>query len=456
MATGEYVGFLDHDDELTADALYEVIKLLNKHPDADMIYSDEDKIDQHGNAFDPFFKPDWSPDLLLGQMYTCHFTMYRTSLIRILGGFRQGFEGSQDHDMALRLSEKTTSIYHVSKVLYHWRATAGSTALNFFEKGYAMEAGRKAVAEALSRRGLAGSVEAVPDYPGCFRIHYSLGEKPLISIIIPTRDNADVLANCLQSIFTRTRYPNFEVIVVDNGSVEKKTEALLSQWQTTEPHRFFVVSLNIPFNYSRLNNFGVVQSKGELLVFLNNDIEVLTEDWLTEMAGFVTQSSNGAIGVKLLYPDLSIQHAGVVLGMGGIAGHAFKFFANTDEGYFRRLFVASNVSAVTGACLMIRRNLFESLGGFDETLAVAFNDVDLCIRVREKGFKNVLIPYVCLIHHESISRGEEDTEEKEQRFVSEINIMQTRWREKLFMDPYYNINLTLNREDYSLRDFDNE
>jgi len=451
LATGEYVALLDHDDELAPDALYENAVLLNVHPEADFIYSDEDKISEDGDRNSPFFKPDWSPDTLLSQMYTCHLGVYRTSLIKEIGGFREGFEGSQDYDLVLRFTERTKNIYHIPKILYHWRAISESTASDAQSKGYAHEAGLKAIEEALLRRGEDAWVDGIDNFPHLYKVHYKLKHKPLISIIIPTRDYADVLGICLDSIFKKSTYQKFEVVIIDNGSIEQKTFNLFSKWERKEPERFQVKRLDIPFNYSKLNNEGVRLSKGELVLLLNNDIEVITPNWLEEMAGQAVRSNIGVVGAKLLYPDNTVQHAGVILGIGGVAGHGHKGFQNKEPGYFGALFKITNVSAVTGACLMVRKELFESVKGLDEELMVAFNDVDFCLKVKRKGLFNINLAHVELYHHESKSRGYEDTLEKQERFKSEILLMQKRWGDILTSDPFYSPNLTLEREDFELK-----
>jgi O-antigen biosynthesis protein len=450
LATGEYIALLDNDDELTPDALYENAMVLNQQPETDMIYSDEDKIDELGERFAPFFKPDWSPDTFLSQMYTCHFGVYRAEIIREIGGFRIGLEGSQDYDLVLRFTERTRNIYHIPKILYHWRTIAESTAANPNSKKYAFVAGAKAIQEALDRRGDGGSVEQVENYPGQYRVHYPVKGNPLISIIIPTRDMPKILDTCLKSVFEKTLYSNYEVIVIDNGSVQPQTFKIFNKWQQKEPIRFRTLRLDIPFNYSRLNNEAVKTAKGELIVLLNNDIEVVSPNWLEEMAGQAQRPSIGAVGSLLLYPDDTVQHAGVILGIGGIASHSHKGVDKKSPGYFGRLLIVANCAAVTGACLMVKRILYEKVGGLDEQLKVAYNDIDFCLKITQAGYLNVFIPQVRLYHHESKSRGFEDTVEKLERFHGEVNIFKTRWGTLINNDPYYNPNLTLEREDFSV------
>ena len=394
MANGEFVALLDHDDELTYDALYENIKLLNEHPDADVIYSDEDKISTTGERHSPFFKPDWSPDMLMSQMYTCHLSVYRKSIVQEVGGFRVGYEGSQDFDLMLRVSEKTNKIYHIPKILYHWRTIPTSTAMNSSSKNYTHLAGLRALEDTIKRRGLDARVESIDGYSNVFLVRYNASRNPKISIIIPTRDMTSTLSSCLNSIFEKTAYMNFEVIIIDNGSEDPSILELYTYWRNREPDRFKVIEYNIPFNYSKLNNFGVQKSSGELILLLNNDVEVITPDWLDEMAGQAIRSNVGAVGACLYYPDNTLQHGGVITGLGGIAGHSHKHFSADQPGYFCRLKVVSNYSAVTAACLMIKKKTYEEVGGLEEELQVAFNDVDFCLKVKEKGYNNVWLPHV--------------------------------------------------------------
>jgi glycosyltransferase involved in cell wall biosynthesis len=450
LATGVYVALLDHDDELTPDALYEVVSLINRQPDTDMIYSDEDKIDAQGRRHSPFFKPDWSPDTFLSLMYTCHVGVYRTALVRQIGGFRMGFEGSQDYDLVLRLTEHTEEIRHIPRVLYHWRSIPASSAANFQSKNYAQDAALQAIREALQRRGEDALVEPIDGLSGRYRVRYRLQGRPLVSIIIPTRDLSALLENCLKSIFNKTAYDRFEVIIVDNGSREPETLDLFRRWTQKEPDRFRVVPFPIPFNFPALINEGVRNAGGDLVLLLNNDIEVVSEDWLTEMAAQAMRPRVGAVGAKLLYPDDTVQHGGVVLGIGGIAGHSHKYFSNERPGYFDRLRITANYAAVTAACLMIKKERLLDVGGFDEALPVAFNDVDFCIRLLKTGYYNLCLTHLKIYHHESITRGPEDTIAKQVRFRGEIDLMEARWGSLLKNDPFYSPHLTRFREDYSI------
>lgn len=451
LATGEFVALLDHDDVLRPEALYEVVFLLNRHPEADMIYSDEDKIDEVGNRRDPFFKPDWSPDSFLTRMYTCHLGVYRRSIINEIGGFRAGYEGSQDYDFVLRFTEKTDRIFHIPKILYHWRIHQQSAASGTEAKPYAYEAAKKALSDALERRGEPGSVKDAA-YLGHYNIRYEIHGSPKVSIIIPTRDLGKILNQCLESIFNKSTYPNYEVILIDNGSTEEETKDVISYWLKQESARFYCHRLDIPFNFSKLNNHGASHASGEFLLFLNNDTEVITPDWIEAMLEQAQRKSIGAVGAFLLYPDDTIQHAGVVVGLGALAGHVFNATPSDSPGYFGQLLTINNYSAVTAACLMCRREVFEAVNGFNEDLAVALNDIDLCLKIMEKGYRNLTTPNAKLYHHESKSRGYEDSPEKQARFQAECDYMKQRWSEIYQNDPYYNPNLSRQHGDYRIRE----
>ncbi|NJO47850.1 MAG: tetratricopeptide repeat protein [Oscillatoriales cyanobacterium RM2_1_1] len=436
LATGEFIALLDHDDVLTPEALYEVVLLLNQHPEADMIYSDEDKMDQYGQRIFPYFKPDWCPDSFLSRMYTCHLGVYRRSILNQIGNFRMGFEGSQDYDLVLRFTEQTEKIFHIPKILYSWRQHEDSTAFDPSSKLYAYKAAEKAITEAFLRRGENGKI--ISDHvnlPGQYTIRYEIEDYKLVSIIIPTRNLGQTLDQCLRSIFEKSTYPNYEVIVIDNGSDEPETLGIFEYWEEKEPERFKYYELDIPFNYPKINNFGVKKASGDFIVLLNNDTEVVTPDWLEAMVEQAQRPSIGAVGALLLYPDDTIQHAGVVLGIGGVAGHSHKGFPAINSGYYNQLTTVNNYSAVTGACLMCRREVYEQVGGLDETLAVAFNDVDFCLKLIKQGYRNICLPYAVLYHYESKSRGYEDTPEKEARFKQESKLMKQRWGELLKNDP---------------------
>ena len=449
LATGEYVALLDHDDVLAPDALYHVALAVSGNPDLDFLYSDEDKIDDDGHRSEPYFKPDWSPDSLLARMYTGHLAVFRRSLMTQLGGFRLGFEGSQDYDLVLRATERTDRIRHIPRVLYHWRIHPASTASSAASKDYAYEAGRRALEEALARRGEPGRVEQLPQ-PGTYAVRYLLRKPEKISIVVPTRDHGDDVERCLASVFARPTYPDFEVVLVDNGSTDPASLATFARWSAAEP-RVRVLRYDVPFNFAAINNHAVHHSDGAYLLFLNNDTRVVTPDWLEALAEQVQRPSIGAAGAKLLYPDGTIQHAGVVTGIGGVAGHVHKYADGGTGGYFNILRTVNNYSALTGACLMLRREAFQRAGGFDEALGIAFNDVDLCLKLRALGLYNVYLPHVVLVHDESRSRGYEDTAAKQARYAREAGIMQERWHVERHNDPHYSPHLTLEAEDFSLR-----
>ncbi len=452
IASGDFIALLDHDDELARTALYEIVKLLNAYPDADMIYTDEDKMGVNGDRHSPYFKPDWSPDLILSHMYTCHLGVYRKRIVDQLGGFRKGFEGSQDYDLVLRFTELTTHIYHLPKILYHWRSIPESTASGSGAKNYTHYAGVKALEDTLNRRGIDGRVSEIEGYPNMYQIHYNLRAEPLVSIIIPTKDGSGILDTCLESIVSKTSYSNFEIIIIDNGSKEEETFSVFHKWEQYLNKRIKIITLDIPFNYSRINNNAVEVSNGSLILLLNNDIEIISPNWLSEMVSYSLREKTGAVGVKLYYPDRTIQHSGVIMGLGGVAGHAFRTCNELDPGYFGMLLTNRNCSVVTAACLMIRKELFEEVGGLEEELSVAFNDVDFCLKLLEKGYYNVCLNSVSLYHYESKTRGAEDTVEKKARFMKEIDYMLTKWPEYIKADPYYNINLSLGSDrSYSLK-----
>ena len=450
LVDAPWVALLDHDDVLTPDALLAVAGEIAAHPDAQFIYSDEDKLDDAGVRNTPFFKPDFSPELLRAQNYLNHLSVHRTQNVRDAGGWRKGFEGSQDYDLNLRTLERLppSAVRHIPRVLYHWRAVAGSTALAIGEKDYAVVAGLRALREHVDRMEWDATAGMVPGLP-FYRVRYHLPEPaPLVSVIIPTRDRADLLGACVDSMLAHTDHPNFEILIADNGSVEPATFALFARL-TADP-RVRVVETPGPFNYSRINNEAVAQSRGELVCLLNNDIEVITPGWLSEMAGWALQPRIGCVGAKLYYPNDTIQHAGVTLGLGGVAGHPHKHRARADLGYFGRAAVHHDVSAVTAACLLIRREVWDELGGLDERLSVAFNDVDFCLRVREAGYRNIFTPFAELYHHESPSRGEDVAPEKRARFVAEVEFMHETWAWAMKLDPFYSPSLTRERDDYSL------
>jgi glycosyltransferase involved in cell wall biosynthesis len=450
IATGEFIALLDHDDLLTPDALYEVVLLLNRYPDADMIYSDEDKLSEDGKLVEPFFKPDWCPDSFLSRMYTCHLGVYRHSLINQIGGFRVGYEGSQDYDLVLRLTEKTEKIYHIPKVLYHWRLHSGSASSSVTAKPYAYQAAQRALTDAIDRRDVKGRVLEIPDFPGCYTIRYEILNYKLVSIIIPTKNLGSLLDKCLKSIFNKSLYPNYEVIVIDNGSTEIDTVEIINTWKNKEPKRFKSYHLDIPFNYSIINNFAALKAQGEFLLFLHSDTEVITPDWIDAMVEQAQRDSIGAVGALLLYPNNSIQHSGVVIGLCGIAGHTHRYFPSYTISHFGQVKTINNFSALSGACLMCRREVFELVGRFNEDITSIYSDIDLCLEIFKKGYRNIYVPHVSLYHHESRSWQQADASKNQIHFLKEIEYLQTKWKDFINHDPCYSPNLTRELEDYSI------
>jgi GT2 family glycosyltransferase len=436
LAGGEWVGFLDHDDLLEPDALFHNVKWLQDHRDADLIYSDEDKLTEQG--FDlPIFKPDWSPDYFLSCNYICHFTLIRCELMRKIGGFRSEFDGAQDYDLFLRITEQTNRIDHVPRVLYHWRRSLTSTADNIRRKPGSLETGRLALEAYLERQQESGHV-TVDWRTHAYWIKRQLTEAKKISIIIPARDRVDLLARCLESLTSKTSYAPYEIVVVDNDSQSEEARAYFSHFK----HR--LLRYSGPFNFSAMNNFAVEQTDSPWLLFLNNDTEVIEGDWLTMMAEHVQRPEVGAVGPRLLYPDDTVQHAGIVVGVGGIAEHAFRGLPAEAPGVCRQLQTTRNYSAVTGACLLTRREVFDEVGGFDEErLPVTFSDVDLCLKMRRAGYRVVYTPFAKLYHHESGTR-------RPAVEPLETEVMRERWPDVLEHDPYYNPNLSRERADFSL------
>ena len=452
IATGEFVALLDNDDELAINAFYEVVKMLNENPELDLIYSDEDKIDMDGNRSDPAFKPDWSPDLLLGTNYISHLGVYRRSILEEIGGFRKGYEGSQDYDLVLRFTEKTTKerIKHIPKVLYYWRMLPTSTAVDQGSKGYAFEAGLRAVQDALVRREINGHATHGAAN-GLYDVYYDIESEKLVSIIIPTKNGYKDVQRCVSSIIEKTTYQNYEIIMADNGSTDPKMHELYAEFEKQLPGRFFVESIDIPFNFSTINNRAAKKAHGEYLLFLNNDTEVITENWLTLMVSFAQQERIGCVGAKLLYPNNTVQHAGVILGLGGVAGHGHYGYPHGDLGYFGRLAINVNYSAVTAACLLMKKADFDAVGGFEEAFTVAFNDVDLCLKVQALGRDNVWLHEAELYHFESQTRGYDDKGKKKKRFEQEKVMMEEKWGPLIENDPFYNPNLTRDIPNFSLR-----
>jgi len=450
MARGPYIALLDHDDELAKHALYFVVNEINRHPDAPIIYSDEDKLDPDGFRIDPYFKPDFGIDLLRSHNFVSHFGVYRTDLLREIKGFREDRVGSQDWDLVLRCLEHidTDKIRHIPRVLYHWRMTSESTSANVGNKNYAVVAGENALKDHLTKAEPGAEVLDGPAM-GAFRIRYPITHPTKVSILIPTRDSADLLSTCVDSILTHTDYPDYEIRILDNGSQEPATLDLFDRY-SNHP-RIHIDKHPGPFNFSAINNAAAKVASGEVLLFLNNDMEVKDGDWLRELVSHALRPGVGPVGAKLLFPDGYVQHAGVVLGMGGIAAHAFKYLHHLNPGHIGRAGIIQNYSAVTAACMAIRKDRFLELGGFDEEhLGVAYNDIDFCLRAGEAGLRTVFTPYACLIHHESASRGLENNDAKKQRWEAESDIMKQRWAKYIANDPFYNPALTLLKEDFSL------
>lgn len=450
ISSGEYIGLFDHDDLLHPSVLFEAVKTINEK-DADMVYTDEVTFegDDVTNIVNFAFKPDYAPDTLRSYNYICHFTVFSRELMQKAGGgFNNRFDGSQDYDLILRLTENAKNIVHIPKALYFWRSHAASTASSISAKPYIIESAHKALAEHLQRQGLKGEVQDGVA-PSIYKIKYEIKDEPLVSIIIPNKDHTDDLDICLQSIFNKSTYKNYEIIIIENNSTEEET---FEYYEKIKQHeKVQVVYWEQEFNYSAINNFGVQYAKGEHILLLNNDVEIINEDWLEQMVMFSQRSDVGAVGAKLYYSDDTIQHAGVIVGVGGVAGHSHKYFDRNNPGFMARASIIQNLSACTAACLMIPRKVYEEVGGLEEGYAVAFNDVDLCMKIRDKGYLIVYTPYTELYHYESKSRGFEDTPAKVARFNSEINRFKARWGKELEAgDPYYNPNLTLAREDFSL------
>lgn len=442
LASGEYVALLDHDDELHPLALFEVVKAINANPAWKLVFSDEDKIDEAGVRSSPYFKADWNYDLLLSQNCVSHLGVYDTELMRRAGGFRKGYEGSQDHDLTLRCIEllEPAEVGHIPKVLYHWRMVEGSTARGVSEKNYAATAGCRSIADHQQRIGTGAEVEIT--LHGYYRVRYALPEPaPRVSLIIPTRDKVELLRMCIESIVQKTEYDDYEILVVDNQSSEPDALKYLAELECRDKIR--VLRYDQPFNFSAINNFAARQASGQVLGLVNNDIEVFDGGWLREMASHACRPGVGAVGCMLYYPDDTIQHAGVLIGLHGVAGHIGVGQPRGSHGYFGRGRLAQNLSAVTAACLLIRKEVFDEVGGLDEGLRVAFNDIDFCLRVRAAGYRNVWTPHAELYHHESASRGAEDTPAKQQRFRQEVDFMYARWGDSLQGDPAYSPNLTL-------------
>ncbi len=451
LASGDFCALLDHDDTLHTHALAHVVNALTTKPFAKIIYSDEDKIDEQGVRMDPHFKSDWNRDLLYSHNYISHLGVYKRSLMMQIGGFRVGYEGSQDYDLLLRCVEncKNHEIVHIPHILYHWRAIEGSTAASASSKSYTEDAGIKALEDHFSNTKVDVTV-SLGLLPNTYKVNWQIpnGKYPLVSLLIPTRDGVDLLSACVESILQKTTYPNFEILILDNQSQRAETFAFFRE--ISKNSRVRIIKYDFPFNFSGINNYGATFANGEILGFINNDVEVINPEWLTELATHVCRKEIGCVGAKLYFENDTIQHGGIILGVGGIAGHSHKYYNREHPGYFSRLNLVQNLSAVTAAVQLVRKDVFLQVGGLNEALSVAFNDVDFCLKVDRAGYRNLWTPYAELYHYESISRGEDISGAKKIRFEKENELMRKKWGVKLKNDPYYNPNLTLTQENFTI------
>lgn len=472
LATGDFIGFLDHDDLLSKDALYEVVKSINENKDADFIYTDEDKVDNNGNFFEPYFKPDYSPETLECNNYITHFVVVKKELIDKAGTLRDEFNGAQDFDFVLRATKNAKKVIHISKILYHWRVSKSSTAYVADSKPYAYEAGLNVIKEYLKENNKKAEVEFGQDVPGIYKIKYDIIENPKVSILIPNKDNINLLKTCITSILKLTTYKNYEIIIIENNSEKEETFKYYTELIKTNKIKILNYNKNTildsnserevkiksnfendnEFNYSKLINFGVKNCDGEYILQLNNDTKLLSKDWLEFLVGYAQNKEIGACGARLYFEDKTIQHAGIIVGISGIAGNALVNLPYGKHAYFGRESATRNVSAVTGACLLCRRELYEEVGFMDEEkFKVAFNDVDFCLKLMEKGYRNLYIPYVELFHYESKTRGYEHSKNQEKRFNLECENFKEKWKDFLEKgDPYYNKNFTRNTCNYDI------
>lgn len=446
LASGEFVALLDHDDELAQDALYHFVDALNHHPAADLFYSDEDHLDELGLRSDPFFKPDWSPDLILSENYVCHLMVFRRSLCDEVGGFRSEVDLSQDHDLLLRMSAKAHEIVHIPRILYHWRTDVYSITRASSRQKQAEESSRRTVEDFLLASGIAASVEPGV-IPARWRIRYPIPGGAKVRIVMPCGGNTELLERCLESIADKTDYPHYEIVVLDNSRLTK-VEKFVRGWRRRGLELEYIDFRNVPFNYSAMNNAGARESDAPLLLFLNDDISIITPGWLDAMVELACRPEVGAVGAKLLYPDGTIQHGGIVLGYFDICGHAFKGHPASERTYFDFPDMVRNVSAVTGACMMVPRERFWECGGFDtETLPVAYQDIDLCLKLNERGYRVLYTPYAQLYHYEAVSKRQEDKDPRPHETLA----FKARWKHLIENDPFYNPNLTREAENYSYR-----
>jgi len=446
-ATGEFIALLDHDDLLERDALFEYVKALNEDPTADVFYSDEDKVTEAStDYFFPNYKPDFNPDMLRANNYICHFLCIRADVIRKAGGWDASCDGAQDHDLLLRCTQFARKFVHIPRVLYHWRCSKTSTASDLKNKDYALLAGVRAVERDLKRRGFTGTVR-LGQVPGWYQTEIDLKEEPLVSVLIPNKDHPDDLKQCIASLYKEGAYPNIEVLVIENNSTEEATFSCYEELKKQYPS-VRVIRFEGGFNFSAINNLGAREAKGEYLLLLNNDVEAITPDFIRSMLSYAQRDDVGCVGAKLLYADDTVQHAGVLVGAGGVASHMFKGLPDNDPGYMCRPIMTYDVSCVTAACLLVRKSIYFEVGGMEEKLAVAFNDVDFCLKIREKGYLIVYDAEAKLHHYESKSRGAENTPEKFMRFSQESETLGKRWGylgcgdRSLCVDPYYNPNFS--------------
>lgn len=450
LATGEYILFMDHDDLLTENCISEVVAYINQHQELDIIYSDEDKVDENNFHSMPHFKSQWAPHSIMSRNYFGHVVVMKKEIVQRINGFREGFEGSQDYDLILRATEATKHIGHIPKVLYHWRIHSESAAQSEEVKPYAYIAAKKALEEAMTRRDTPGEVQYLSGLKG-YRIRYGVQHFGKVSIIIPTKDQVKLLQNTIDSILELTDYPDYEIIILNNNSSSKEFFVLMNNYTNKHPDKFRCVDANFPFNFAKLMNIGVSLSNGEYILFLNNDVEVIHADWITQMVSYTQQEQTGVVGVKLLYPDDNIQHAGVIVGLGGVAGHAFVNLHKNDAGYFNYVQSVNNFSALTAACLMCRKATYLQVGGMDEAFEVEYNDVDLCLKFIKAGYYNVYLPDVELYHYESATRGHpHQSKESWERHIREIALFKTKWQDMIDNDPYYNPNLNRGTHDFSI------
>lgn len=455
MATGDFLALFDHDDILHPAALYEMMVVICRE-NADFIYTDE-MVFENDDILDVLslhFKTDYAPDTLLTNNYICHFTAFDASLIKVVGLFRQ-YDGSQDHDMILRLTSAAKKVYHIPRVLYYWRSHPTSVASDIFAKPYAITAGRKVVSDFLKSKGINAEVESTKIFPVIYRIKYEIKGNPLVSILIPNKDNIMELLKCIDSIREKSTYNNYEIIIIENNSTQNITFKYYEYLGSLPNVR--VLGYEGPFNYAAINNYGARYAKGDYLLLLNNDTEIITPQWIEELLMFAQREDVGAVGAKMYYADDTIQHAGIIIGMGsaGIAGHVHYGVHKTSGGYRGKLHYAQNLNAVTGACLMVSKALYEELGGMDERFTISYNDVDFCLRLREKGYYNIFAPDAELYHYESRTRGSDDTSKKRERLDKEAAMFKERWNYFIEKgDEYYNINCSLNCVDYTVRSED--